>query len=491
MSSSGQNLADAVDIGRYRLFHELACGGMATVYLGRLDGAVGFSRVVAIKQLHRHLLKDPDFREMFLREAHIASRIHHPNVISLLDVVSTSGEISLIMEYVHGLSLSVLCRECVKRGERPAPDIAASIMHGMLLGLHAAHEATDEDGVALDIVHRDISPQNVLVGVDGVARVFDFGVAKALSTVQETRAGLVKGKTSYMAPEQISGSSIDRRVDVFAAGVVMWELFTSRRLFGGKGDGESVYRILEGKYDDPRSVVPDMPEQLAAATMKALALAPDERFSNALEFAQAIEAGVDLAPSRAVGQWVAQVGTTTLEQRREMVRQVERDDASRSSRSSIVQVSEDLADGEPTALEPAAFAVQARRRRTIAIAAAALTAAGIAAWWWQRQEPTPSEATTASEPAVEAPTATDSPPVEGEPAQKPAEEPAAVAEPESDEAAVTAPPSDEAATQLDELPAASTTAPAPSKPHSVRRAAPEPEEKPVPQSARSYLPTEL
>src|SRR5271154_2384991 len=208
----------ARSIGRYLLFGEIASGGMATVHFGRLSGPAGFSRTVAIKRLHPNLAKDPEFVAMFLDEARLAARIRHPNVIPTLDVVATEGEIFLVMDYVQGESLSRLIRAAVARGERIPPDMVAALMVGVLHGLHAAHEAKSDHGEPLGIVHRDVSPHNILVGTDGAARVLDFGVAKAIGRSQNTREGQIKGKLAYMAPEQVRGS-VSRRTDVYAASV--------------------------------------------------------------------------------------------------------------------------------------------------------------------------------------------------------------------------------------------------------------------------------
>src|ERR1700729_765840 len=192
-------------VGRYALYGELASGGMATVHLGRLLGPVGFSRTVAIKRLHAQFAKDPEFVSMFLDEARLAARIRHPNVVQTLDVVATEGELFVVMDYVQGESLSRLLRASRTVGPIPVR-VASAILCGALHGLHAAHEATDEHGVPLGLVHRDMSPQNVLVDVDGSARVLDFGVAKAAGRTQTTGRGKIKGKLRYMAPEQIQGS---------------------------------------------------------------------------------------------------------------------------------------------------------------------------------------------------------------------------------------------------------------------------------------------
>src|ERR1700709_2034653 len=186
-------------VGRYALYGAIAAGGMATVHLGRLLGPVGFSRTVAIKRLHAQFASDPEFVSMFLDEARLAARIRHPHVVPTLDVVALSGELFLVMDYVHGVSLSKLLRE-VNMKHIPMPiDIVASVLVGALRGLHAAQSAVSERGLPLGIVHRDVSPQNVIVGSDGLARVLDFGVAKASWRIQTTRDGQVKGKLSYMA----------------------------------------------------------------------------------------------------------------------------------------------------------------------------------------------------------------------------------------------------------------------------------------------------
>jgi eukaryotic-like serine/threonine-protein kinase len=194
---------------RYVLFDEIGVGGMASVHLGRLLGPAGFTRTVAIKRLHPHLAKDPQLAAMFLDEARLAAAIRHANVVATLDVVEQEGELFLVMEYVHGASLSRLVRETGAID----PSIASAVVTGALHGLHAAHEAKDEEGHALEIVHRDVSPENVLVGVDGGARLLDFGVAKAASRLQTTRDGSIKGKLRYMAPEQLAGRKVTRRRD--------------------------------------------------------------------------------------------------------------------------------------------------------------------------------------------------------------------------------------------------------------------------------------
>src|SRR5215472_1683440 len=224
--------------GRYRLHGVIASGGMATVHYGRLLGPVGFARTVAIKRLHAQFAQDPEFVAMFVDEARLAARIHHPNVVQTLDVVMEGGELLLVMDYVPGESLAHCLRALISVRTPIPADIVSAIGCAVLHGLHAAHEATGDTGQPLLIVHRDVSPQNVLVGADGVPRLIDFGVARAEGRVQLTREGQLKGKLAYMAPEQLRGTGeVDRRTDVYAAGVVLWETLTRERLFGGDNQG--------------------------------------------------------------------------------------------------------------------------------------------------------------------------------------------------------------------------------------------------------------
>ncbi len=295
-------------LGRYALHDEIGAGGMATVHLGRLLGPIGFARTVAIKRLHPQFAKDRDFVSMFLDEARLAARISHPNVVTTLDVISTDDEVFLVLEYVRGESLSRLLRE---QSEPLAPAMAATIMAGVLHGLHAAHEAKSEHGVPLDIVHRDVSPQNILVGVDGVARLLDFGVAKAFGRLQTTRNGQIKGKLAYMAPEQTRGVAA-RASDVYAVSVVLWEALTGQRLFGGENDGEILRRVLEGQVVAPGELVPGVPEVLDAVVLRGLNPEPAERFQTAREMAMALEDAVPLVAASRIGNWVESAATRWL-----------------------------------------------------------------------------------------------------------------------------------------------------------------------------------
>jgi serine/threonine protein kinase len=217
-------------LGRYELLGELASGGMATVYLGRARGIGGFERLVAVKCCHAHLREDADFVSMFLDEARLAAKIHHPNVVPTLDV-GDAEELYLVMEYCEGDRLATLVNRAASRDGFMPVDVVLRIMVDVLQGLHAAHELTDTSGRPLQIVHRDVTPQNILVGVDGVSRLVDFGVAKAEARANTTKDGALKGKIAYMAPEQIGEHEVSRQSDVFSAGVVLWEALASKRLF--------------------------------------------------------------------------------------------------------------------------------------------------------------------------------------------------------------------------------------------------------------------
>jgi len=321
-------------IGRYALYGPLAAGGMATVHFGRLLGPVGFSRTVAIKRLHAQFAQDPEFVSMFLDEARLAARIRHPNVVPTLDVVATDGELFLVMDYVAGESLARLARTFADRGTRMPFRIASAIMAGVLHGLHAAHEAKDERGMALGIVHRDVSPQNVLVGTDGVAKILDFGVAKAAGRSQTTREGQIKGKLAYMPPEQLRGMPVTRGTDIYAAGVVLWELVTGQRLFSGDNEGVIVAKVLHGDVQSPSSVLAEKGARLTGDEVaalprlerilfRALAATPEERFATAKEMAVELERAVPPATSSDVGEWVEVHAHVVLEQRAVRVAEIE------------------------------------------------------------------------------------------------------------------------------------------------------------------------
>jgi eukaryotic-like serine/threonine-protein kinase len=365
------------------VYDVIASGGMATVHLGRLLGPEGFSRTVAVKQLHPQFARDPEFVAMLLDEARLAARVRHPNVVSPLDVVVLDGELFVVMDYVQGESLSTLMK-AIEAAPVPA-DIAVAIMIQVLLGLHAAHEATDERGVPLNIVHRDVSPQNVLVGADGLARVVDFGIAKAATRIHTTQEGKLKGKLSYMAPEQIRLEQPDRRTDVFTAGIVLWEMLTGHTLYPAESPGATVDRILKHAPEAPSELTPGLPASLDTVTLRALHADPAERWQTARSMAQALEAALAPEGPMGVGAWVESVCGATLRARAEWVSELEG-----VSLSSLPPVALERASQEPRAPRPpdstdlslvpsgtevkdASIAAPRRRRRRPLVFAALLT----------------------------------------------------------------------------------------------------------------------
>ena len=261
---------------------------------------------------------------MFLDEAHLAARVRHPHVVPTLDVVALDGELFLVMEYIDGASLARLTSLVRQRGGRLEPKIVSAIVTNMLHGLHAAHETSNERGEPLDIVHRDVSPQNVLVGRDGLARVLDFGVAKATGRLQTTREGSLKGKLAYMAPEQIRRGPLTCRTDVYGASVVLWETLTCQRLFVGDNEGSVLEQVLLGLVDPPSKHNHEISEELDALTLKGLERDPAKRFETAREMALALERIAPPALSSEVGAWVRSVAEADLTARAQVLSGIER-----------------------------------------------------------------------------------------------------------------------------------------------------------------------
>ncbi len=292
------------DGDRYELLFELASGGMATVYLARMRRPMGFSRLVAIKCMHPQFAKDPEFATMFVDEARLTARLRHPNIVPTLDIVADDGHLLLVMEYVEGASIAGLCKASSAAKARVPVAIAAAVVHDLLLGLHAAHEATDDEGAPLAIIHRDVSPQNVIVGVDGMARVLDFGVARARHNVHHSTNNEIKGKVPYMPPEQLCGEALDRRVDVYAAGVILWEMLVGKRLFEGPSETIIARRVLDDVVVPPSARIDGIAPELDRLVLKALAREATDRFATALEMAEELSRIVSPASRTEVAAWV-------------------------------------------------------------------------------------------------------------------------------------------------------------------------------------------
>jgi serine/threonine protein kinase len=341
-------MAESQSVGRYVLYDQIASGGMASVHLGRLIGPVGFSRVVAVKRLHPAYAKDQGFVTMMLDEARLASRIRHPNVVPILDVVATADELLLVMEYVHGETLARLLRAAKKAGERIPAAVGAAIVIDTLRGLHAAHEATNAAGEPLGIVHRDVSPQNIVVATDGSARILDFGVAKAASRTQSTAEGQLKGKLGYFAPEQIAGGDVDRRVDIFAASIVAWECVTGRRLFSADDMIATIAQVMDGEIPSLRGSDLEIPDGYAAAVRRGLDRNPAQRFQTAEEMASAIEAALRPASREAVRAFVEKLAGPALSARLDIMQRIESGEVDDTVAQVPVDISPDQSGKVPT-----------------------------------------------------------------------------------------------------------------------------------------------
>lgn len=276
-------------LDRFELVAELASGGMATVYLARLSAVAGFQRLYAIKRLHPHLQREQEFVDMFLDEARLAARIHHPNVVSILEVGESKRGYYLVMEYIEGDTVAHLLAKSAQKQSKLPVEVTVRIALDALAGLDAAHELKDDHDQPLEVVHRDVSPQNILVGIDGTTRITDFGVARAAARLTTTRTGQLKGKLAYMAPEQARGQGVDRRADLFALGIVLWEALAMKRLFKGDGEAETLSRVLSEPIPKLRTLVPTLPAGIEAVVMKALERDPEKRFATASDFSEALE----------------------------------------------------------------------------------------------------------------------------------------------------------------------------------------------------------
>jgi eukaryotic-like serine/threonine-protein kinase len=293
-------------IGRYTLHAKIGVGGMASVCMGWISGAAEFSRVVAIKRMHPQFTFDELFAARFRDEAWLSSRLLHPNIVEVLDVVEQGQELLIVMEYVHGVSVAGLLFDALSAGCKLPPSVVAGILVPALHGLHAAHEATDDEGHPIGLVHRDFSPQNIMVSSEGQAKILDFGIARAQTHVHVTSAGMISGKFAYFSPEQALAGVMDRRADVFAAGIVLWEMLAGARLFGSPDitDAATLHRVLNHPVRPPSAVNPNVPSTLDDLVLHALERAPERRFASARAFALELEAAIDVASPSTVAEWI-------------------------------------------------------------------------------------------------------------------------------------------------------------------------------------------
>lgn len=389
-------------VGRYEVLVPIASGGMAVVYLAHQRGVGGFGREVAIKLVHLHLRDNPEWSVSLLAEAKLAARIRHPNVVQTLDVGEDSGGDYLVMEYVEGDTFASMIRYATKTPDKTLPlGIAARILVDALSGLHATHELTDDDGRPLLVVHRDFSPQNVLVGLDGIARLSDFGVAKAADRAGFTATGTIKGKFAFMSPEQVRAQPLDRRSDVWSAGVVMWEALAGQRMFErGLDEASMLLRIASEEAPSLHAANPSVPGPLCAVVTHALARDLSKRTPSALalrdELVAALqELGVSLASHDEVGAYVRRVAGATIDQRRVAARAARSAGADEGEAASAtargLEVVVDIADvtkGAKTLSSLVSDTRRPRRTRTWGVLVSVASAIAIAgAALWLRREP--------------------------------------------------------------------------------------------------------
>jgi serine/threonine-protein kinase len=431
---------EGLRLGRYELMVPIAQGGMAEVWIARFTGELGFKRTVALKTIRPDHASNDAFRRAFLDEARIAAGLSHANVVPVLDLGEHSGLLFHVMPLILGGSVATLLRSHqewlgsdAKSAALPVP-IALRIISDALAGLHAAHGLSDERGTPLYLVHRDVSPQNVLVGIDGVARIADFGVAKMLGRLlEETQAGQIRGKPGYLAPEQVERQPLTRSTDVFCAGIVLWEMLTAKRLF--RGDARPTTEMMRSKpAQDPRELNPEISIPLAKVILRALSSSPEDRYASALEMNAAIEAvaGGGFASSSVVAQFVQQVCGNRVEELKKRIRSpVEPETARNSVPESLLAAS--AVDPEPwtaALLRPSSISTNTTRNerpllatpappsrrlrpRLLILAAIALTAIALA--WSLLRSPSPPRKTP---PAAEQVAKTESAPI-ADPAAEP------------------------------------------------------------------------
>ncbi len=283
---------DRERIGRYEIIYPISQGGMAGVYSARLTGIAGFQRLVAVKIIHSHLSADVNFIKMFLDEARLSAGIHHPNVGEVFEVGEDDGVYYMVCELILGQSLTLLQRRAKQENVYISPVLYARIISSTALALQAAHDLADPDGKPLKLVHRDVSPRNILLTYEGFVKLIDFGVAYAKDRLANTDVGTVKGKLAYMSPEQLKCDPLDRRSDIFSLGVVLYQFVTGRSPFSGGTDFERIERILSYQFKRPREINPGISPQLEEIIMRAMAYYPEDRYPTAADMSVDLEAFV-------------------------------------------------------------------------------------------------------------------------------------------------------------------------------------------------------
>ena len=312
-------MGDNLIFNKYEIVKRLAMGGMGEVFVARQTGIAGFDRLVILKNLLPELAKQEELVNQFLDEARVAATLNHPNIVSILEVGEWEGVYYLAMEYIQGADLVALQIEAYKK-KKPIPiTVAAQIVHDAAQGLDHAHHATNMSGEPLNIVHRDISPHNIMIRTDGVGKVVDFGIAKAAGRLTRTATGMIKGKLHYMSPEQIQGSNITGATDQFALGVVLWEMVARRRLFKEKSDIKTYERIVKCEIPSLQELDSSVPPEFEAIVMKMLAKDPNDRFERLEDAAAELNHFAHLqdkkAGSKQVANFLKEIFDNTLDER--------------------------------------------------------------------------------------------------------------------------------------------------------------------------------
>ncbi|MCA9599422.1 MAG: serine/threonine protein kinase [Myxococcales bacterium] len=404
-------------IGRYEIVGLLATGGMAEILLGRLVGPSGFERPVVVKRILPHLARVSTFVDMFVDEARIVAGIRHPNVVAVQELAHEGDELFLVMEYLEGESLGGVARRLVTHKETLDRALSAFVIAEACAGLHAAHELKDEDGMPRDLVHRDVSPQNVFVTYGGQVKLLDFGIAKAANRSTRTEAGQVKGKFAYMSPEQCLGKPLDRRSDIFALGIVLWELSTGRRLFKRGSEHLTFKAICDERILKPSEVVPDYPPVLENVVMKALSRRRDDRYQTAQEMRRELlsaarQLGTTELPEEQLSAVMHRVFAERIEEKEDMLRRFHVGSAptkipvaEADEDVDLPSVVEDLSTIH-TSTDVAASTPKPAPRRFLAPLVAAALAAGVAVFVVGRQvsnAPAPEPAVSLPAPVASAP----------------------------------------------------------------------------------------
>jgi serine/threonine protein kinase len=275
--------------GPYRLLERIAAGGMAEVFRAKRSGVEGFEKVVAVKRILPHLSDNKEFVEMFIDEAKMVAGLSHPNIVQIYDLGKIERTYFIAMEYVHGKDLRTILKQAKEKGLRIPLDLSVLIISKVCSALEYAHRKKDESGLPLKIVHRDISPQNILISFEGEVKLTDFGIAKATSKATDTDRGALRGKLLYMSPEQASGHPLDKRSDVFSLGVVFYEMITDVKPFLGTSEKGILQLVRECRFEPVRSLNPRISERLEGVITKALVKDPEERYQDASEMYRDLE----------------------------------------------------------------------------------------------------------------------------------------------------------------------------------------------------------